>query len=209
MTDPVTDPRLTSAPAQRNRGPILDVLRAHLPPTGRVLEIASGTGEHVLHFATHLPGLDFQPSDIDPARRASIDAYAAGQPNIRPAIALDTTGDWTAGLPAAGFSALLCFNMIHIAPWAACEGLMRGAAVLLAPGGQLVLYGPYRIGGAHTADSNVAFDADLRRRDPAWGIRDLEAVSEAAARHGLSGPETVAMPANNFCVLFRSPAASV
>ncbi len=199
----MTDPRLSAAPALRNRDPILGVLRAHLPQQGRVLEIASGTGEHVSHFAAHLPGLDFQPSDIDPDRRASVDAYAADLPNVRRAIALDTTTDWTDGLPAQGFAAVICINMIHIAPWAACEGLIAGAARVLAADGVLVLYGPYRIGGAHTAASNAAFDADLRGRNAEWGIRDLEQVSALAERLGFAAPAVVAMPANNHCVLFR------
>jgi SAM-dependent methyltransferase len=197
------DAKLTSAAALRNRGPILDVLRSILPREGRVLEIASGTGEHVVHFAADFPGLDFQPSDIAPDRRASIDAHARGHANIRPAIALDTTTDWTSGLPAGGFAALICVNMIHIAPWAACEGLIAGAARLLAPGGRLVLYGPYLRAGTPTAPGNLEFDADLRRRNPAWGLRDLDAVTQLAHRQNLGGPDIVEMPANNLCVLFR------
>ncbi len=202
-------PRLSSAPAQRNRGPILQVLQTVLPQNGRVLEIASGTGEHVTHFAAHFPGLDFQPSDIDPARRASIDSYAQDHANIRPAISLDTTQDWTNGLPKGGFAALICINMIHIAPWAACVGLVEGAAQLLHPGGRLILYGPYRRAGVPTAAGNEAFDADLRQRNPAWGLRDLETVADLAHRQGFTGPEIVEMPANNLCVLFRTPPGEI
>jgi len=198
---------LTSLPALRNRDPILQVLQSQLGEApGRILEIASGTGEHVAHFAAALPHFDFQPSDIAPERRASIDTHAQGLANIRPAIALDTTTDWTSDLPKSAFAAIVCINMIHIAPWQACLGLLRGSATLLQPGGMLLLYGPYRVNGMDTAPSNADFDADLRRRDPAWGVRDLEAVTEVAASHGFAPPGTFAMPANNLCVLFRLPA---
>jgi SAM-dependent methyltransferase len=204
---PQPDARLSSPSALRNRGPILEVLRQHLPPAGRLLEVASGTGEHVAHFAEHLPGWVFQPSDLDADRRASVDAWAQGTDTIRPAIALDTTASW----PEGPFDAVLCSNMIHIAPWAATLGLIAGAGAVLKPGGKLVLYGPYRRGGAHTADSNAAFDADLRSRDPSWGIRDLEAVSALAVAAGFGPPCVVAMPANNFCVVFTAgpPGAAI
>lgn len=199
------DPRRSAPAALRNREPILGVLRRHLPATGLVLEVASGTGEHVAHFAAALPDLVFQPSDPQPEARASIDAWAAGLANIRPALALDATGiakgmDW----PAA--DAVLCSNMIHIAPWAATLGLLRGAGRSLPPGGPLLLYGPYKQDGAHTAPSNAAFDSDLRARDPAWGIRDLEAVAEAAAAQGFGAPGIEPMPANNLMVVFRRTA---
>ena len=194
----MTDPRRFAPAASRNRDPILAILRDHLPASGLVLEVASGTGEHVLHFATALPALAFQPSDPSPEARASIDAWAAGRPNIRPALALDATGEaW----PAA--DALVCINMIHIAPWAATLGLLRGAGRCLPPGGPLILYGPYRRGGAHTGPGNIAFDADLRARDPAWGIRDLETVAETAAAHGFGPPHIIAMPADNLTLVFR------
>lgn len=188
--------------AARNRQPILDVLRPRLPDRGLVLEVASGSGEHALHFAAALPGLVFQPSDPDPEARASIDAWAAdsGLANLRPALALDAaTTDW----PIAVADAVLCCNMIHISPWASTIGLVAGAARLLPPGGLLYLYGPYRRNGAHTAPSNAAFDEDLRRRNPAWGVRDLEAVATLAAGAGLAPPEVIEMPANNLSVLFR------
>jgi SAM-dependent methyltransferase len=201
MTD---DARLYAPAAARNREPILDVLKRHLPARGLVLEVASGTGEHVAHFAQACPHLAFQPSDPDPAHRASTDAWAAalGLANVRPAIALDVTAEvW----PVESADALLCSNMIHIAPWAAAIGLMRGAGRVLPPGGLLFLYGPYKRGGQHTAPSNAAFDAGLRAQNPAWGVRDLEAVASLAADNGLAQPTIVQMPANNLSLVFRKP----
>lgn len=197
----MTDPRLFAPAAARNRDAIRDVLRGLLPETGLLLEVASGSGEHALHFAAALPGLLFQPSDPAPENRASIDAWASGMPNIRPAIALDATSpDW----PISQADAVLCINMIHIAPWTACEGLVRGAAALDA---MLILYGPFRREGRHTAPSNAEFDESLRTRDPAWGVRDIEAVAALAAAHGYAAPEVIHMPANNLTVAFRRAAA--
>lgn len=200
MTAP--DPRRFAPAAARNRDPILDAIRGHLPAAGLVLEVASGSGEHAIHFAAALPGLAFQPSDPDAAARASIDAWvaASGLPNIRPALAIDAAAP---GWPLLAADAVVCINMIHIAPWAAAEGLMRGAAAILPPGAPLILYGPYRRGGAHTAPSNAAFDADLRGRNPAWGVRDLEAVAALAAAQGFGPPTVIEMPANNLTVVFR------
>ena len=196
---PTDDPRRHAPAAARNRDPILAVLRGVLPPQGVVLEVASGSGEHALHFAQAFPDLVFQPSDPDPGARASADAWAAGQGNIRPALALDAAVDW----PAVRADAVLCFNMIHIAPPPATPGLMRGAAGCLGAGAPLVLYGPYRRGEAHTAPSNAEFDADLRRRNPEWGVRDLEAVAAEAAARGFGAPEVREMPANNLLLVFR------
>ena len=194
------DPRLFAPSAARNRGPILQALRPHLPATGTVLEVASGTGEHVAYFAAALPGLHWHPTDLAAERRASIDAWAAGLPNIRPAIALDATApDW----PLARADAVLCINMIHIAPWAAAEGLVAGAARVLAPGGLLALYGPYRQAGQPMAPGNAAFDAELRGRNPAWGLRRVEAVAALAVAAGFGPPLVEAMPANNLLLLFR------
>ncbi|MBU8537083.1 DUF938 domain-containing protein [Falsiroseomonas tokyonensis] len=193
------DPRRIAPAAARNRDPILSALRPLLPAAGLVLEVASGSGEHARHFAEALPGLTFQPSDPEPGARASIDAWCAGAANIRPALALDATGDW----PLAAADAVLCINMIHIAPWAATEGLLRGAARLLPVGGPLVLYGPYLQAGVATAPSNLDFDASLRARDPAWGLRQLEDVAAAAAAAGFGPPTVSAMPANNLLVAFR------
>jgi SAM-dependent methyltransferase len=195
------DARLFAPAVARNRDPLLAVLRPRLPRAGLVLEVASGSGEHLAALAALTPALAFQPTDPDPDARASADAWArhlaAG--NLRPALPLDAAlpDTW----PVAAADAILCVNMLHIAPWAATLGLLGGAARLLPPGGPLFLYGPFRRGGAHTAPSNGAFDESLRARDPAWGVRDLEAVAEAAK--GFSPPEIIPMPANNLVVVFR------
>jgi len=199
----MTDARLHAPSVERNRDPILAVLRPQLDGVRSVLEIASGSGGHVVHFARALPAIRFQPTDPDAAARASIDAWVAeGRvANVRPAMALDVTAQpW----PAIEAQAVICINMIHISPWAATLGLMRGAAQLLKPGGVLFLYGPYRRAGAHTAPSNAAFDQDLRQRNPEWGIRDLEAVAEAAKAEGFGTPIIEAMPANNLSLIFRN-----
>ncbi|WP_322071171.1 DUF938 domain-containing protein [Paraburkholderia bannensis] len=202
MTDPQASLRLTAPAAARNAAPILDVLRTALPARGTVLEIASGTGQHAVHFATALPGIDWQPSDADPRARASIDAWRAhaGLANLRAPLDLDVRSElW----PIEAVDAIVCINMIHIAPWEAAIALTKGAGARIAPGGVLVLYGPYRRDGAHTAPSNEAFDADLRARDPAWGVRDLEAVDALARAEGFVCEAVVTMPANNFTVVFR------
>lgn len=207
MSGPIDPQARLHAPAtERNRDPILAVLRRVLPrpEPGRarplVLEVASGTGQHAAWFASALEDLDWQPSDPDPANRASIAAWTTGIPNIRPPAVLDATA---ARWPVEEADAVLCVNMIHIAPWEACLGLLAGAARLLGSGRPLVLYGPYRRGGRHTAASNEAFDADLRRRDPAWGVRDLDEVAAVAATAGFGLDEVVEMPANNLTVVFR------
>ena len=188
--------------AARNRQPILDVLQPRLPARGLVLEIASGTGEHVVHYAAARPELAFQPSDPDADARASVDDWVRtlGLSNVRPALEIDVT---RATWPVEQADAVLCCNMIHIAPWEAAVGLIAGAGRLLPRGGLLFLYGPYRRGGRHTAPSNEAFDADLKRRNPAWGVRDLEAVIDLADAQGLSAPDIVEMPANNLSLLFK------
>jgi len=188
--------------AARNRQPILDVLRPRLPARGLVLEVASGSGEHVVHLAQALPGLVFQPTDPDADARASIDDWAMtlALGNVRAAATLDTTSDaW----PVDRADAVLCCNMIHIAPWEAAVGLIRGAGRILPPGGLFYIYGPYRRDGRHTAPSNEAFDQDLRRRNPAWGVRDLEAVTALAASEGFGAPEILDMPANNLSLVFK------
>jgi len=198
-----SDGRRTAPAAARNRDPILALLRSSLPATGTVLEIASGSGEHVVHFAAALPALDWQPSDPSPEARGSIAAWrdASRLANIRPPIALDAAAaDW----PVARADAILAINMVHISPWAATLGLLAGAARLLPAGGLLYLYGPYRRAGHPLAPSNAAFDADLRARNPQWGLRAVEEV--AAAATGLRLAEIVEMPANNLSLLFRRAA---
>ena len=194
--------------AERNSGPIIGVLREVLPAAGRVLEIASGTGQHAVAFARAFPGIEWQPSDPDAAARASVAAWlsAEGLGNAASPLAIDTTAPgWQAGV-APRPDAILCINMIHIAPWAACEGLLRGAGRLLPPGGVLYLYGPYMRDGRHTAPSNETFDASLRARNPEWGVRDLAAVADCAGISGLTLERAVDMPANNLSVIFRREA---
>jgi SAM-dependent methyltransferase len=194
--------KLDAPATHRNRVPILEVLRPALADGSLVLEIASGTGQHASFLAHELPGVVFQPTDPDPDHLASIEAWRAetGAPNLRPALALDAEAQaW----PVERADAVLCVNMIHIAPWSACEGLVRGAARVLGAGGLLYLYGPFRIGGALPAPSNVAFDASLRARNAAWGVRELDDVTALAAGAGFVREAVVAMPANNCSVLFR------
>jgi SAM-dependent methyltransferase len=200
MSTEPTDPRRSAGATQRNRVPILEVLRRVLPANALVLEVASGTGEHALFFAQSLPEIRWQPSDVDAAARDSIAAWCADTPNVQAPLALDVTEDvW----PIDRADAVVCINMLHITPWRACGGLMRGASRVLGPGGVLYLYGPYRMGGAHTAPGNVAFDERLRGENQTWGVRDFEAVVACAEAEGLRFIEQVAMPANNFSLVFR------
>jgi uncharacterized protein DUF938 len=204
---PVADARRSAPATERNREPIFDVLARVLPAAGLVLEVASGTGEHAVFFAARLPQLAWQPTDLDAGNRASIAAWRerAALPNLRAPLALDATAtDW----PVERADAVVCINMIHIAPWAACAGLLRGAERVLPPGAPLVLYGPYRRGGRHTAPSNEAFDRGLRAQDAAWGVRDLDEVTRVAGDHGLGLDEIVAMPSNNLSVIFRAGTAA-
>jgi SAM-dependent methyltransferase len=193
---------LHAAAADRNREPILEVLRGALPPAGLVLEIASGTGQHVAFFAAALPALRWQPSDPSAAHVDSIRAWTAASAadNIAPPLALDVERQpW----PISRADAVLNINMIHIAPWSAAEALFEGAARLLAPPGVLVLYGPFKRDGQHTAESNRRFDERLRAEDPRWGVRDLGDVQALASAAGFHPPEIIPMPANNFSLVFR------
>jgi SAM-dependent methyltransferase len=188
--------------AARNREPIAAVLREVLPASGTILEVASGSGEHAVHFASLWPDLRWQPSDPDPDALASIRAWReeAALPNLREPLVLDASADaW----PVEQADALLCVNMVHISPWRATEGLMRGAGRVLPPGAPLILYGPYRRAGVATAPSNEAFDASLKARDPEWGLRELEAVEAEAGRSGLRLERVFEMPANNVTAVFR------
>jgi cyclopropane fatty-acyl-phospholipid synthase-like methyltransferase len=195
------DPRRYAPASGRNRQAILEVLARILPPEGRVLEIASGSGEHAVWFTEHLGEITWQPSDPSADCRASIAAHAAdsGCDRIEAPLDIDVTRP---GWPVSGIDAIVCINMIHIAPWAAAEGLMAGAGRLLPAGGPVYLYGPFRRDGRHTAPSNARFDETLRAQDPRWGVRDLEAVRALAEDHGLTFRETVEMPANNLSVWF-------
>ncbi len=191
------------APAtQRNREPIAEVLREVLPERGTVLEVASGSGEHALHFAREFPHLLWQPTDADPLALRSVDAWRAaeGLPNLLAPVHLDAASeDW----PLARADAILCINMVHISPWAATEGVMRGAGRVLKRGGPLYLYGAYRQRGVPFAPSNEAFDRSLKARNQEWGVRNLEDVVAEAGRRGLTLERVVPMPANNLSVVFR------
>ena len=196
------DERLVSPAAERNQEPIAQVLVRVLPESGVVLEIASGTGQHVAHFAKALPALTWQPSDPDARSRRSIAAWTAAQglPNVRDPVDLEVHAlPW----PVRSADAIVCINMIHISPWSATQALFAGAGATLGINATVYLYGPYRRHGRHTTASNEAFDRSLRAQDPAWGVRDLDDVCGVAAGHGFDLIETVAMPANNLSVIFR------
>ncbi|MFN0043422.1 MAG: DUF938 domain-containing protein [Alphaproteobacteria bacterium] len=196
---PNENARLYAPATARNKEPILGVLRQVLPPQGLVLEIASGTGEHAAHFAANLPGLVFQPSDANGANLASIASWTAGLANVAAPIVLDVHRQpWS----AAHVDALVCINMIHISPWSAAVALFEGAAAALPPAAPLVLYGPFKRDGRHTAPSNAEFDESLRARDPSWGVRDLGEVADLAASKSFGAPEIYALPANNLALVF-------
>ena len=200
---PAGDDRRRSAPAAlRNREPIAAVLADWLPPSGLVLELASGTGEHAVFFAARFPRLEWQPSDVHPDALASIAAWqsAAGLANLRPAMVIDASAP---GWPIGQADAVLSINMVHISPWQAALGLLDGAARLLPTGGPLILYGPWLSDSMPTAPSNLDFDADLKRRDPEWGLRRVEEFAAAAAERDLELIETRAMPANNLMLRLR------
>lgn len=192
----MTDARRHSPPAERNGPPILAALQRLLPATGLLLEIASGTGQHAAFCSAGLPGWQWQPSDFDADALPSIAAWCDGLVRVRPPITLNVLDAHWSGVPAQ-VDAIYCANMIHIAPWACTAALMQGAARHLAPAGLLVTYGPYLVDGEPTAPSNLAFDADLRARNPGWGLRRLADVAEQAAAAGLCLRDTLAMPANN------------
>ncbi len=197
------DARRYAPAAARNRKPIYKVLRPYLPRQGLILEIASGTGEHITYFAQASdPGLMFQPSDPDRSARDSIDAWtsALGLSSVLPAIALDAT---SAQWPVAAADVVLCINMIHIAPWAAAIGLIRGASRVLPRNGVLFIYAPFRRGGHHTAPSNQNFDQELRSKNPAWDLCDLDEVTALAAANGFGPPIVEQMRANNFSLIMR------
>jgi hypothetical protein len=206
--DELTDGRLVSPSADRNKGPILAVLERILPPTGTVLEIASGTGQHVVHFARALRRLTWQPSDVEAECLRSISAWLSAQrlPNLRQPIELDVRAlPW----PVGAVDAVVCANLLHIAPWPVVPALFAGAGAALPASGPLYLYGPYSLQGRHTAVSNQIFDRALRAHDPEWGVRDLAEVARAAEEHGFELAETADMPANNLSVVFRKRGPTV
>jgi SAM-dependent methyltransferase len=196
------DPRLHSPAVARNRDAILEVLRGILPTRGLVLEIGSGSGEHAVHFAAALPRLTFQPSDTDPNALASIDAWTARRrlPNVNPAVALDAR---RTPRPVCRADAILCIDMLHVAPWAATEGLFYQAFDLLQPGAALYLYGPFLREGVGTTQSRLAFDARLRAQNSEWGLRDLAEVAAAAQANDFSAPDVLEMPGDNLSLTFR------
>ena len=207
IAEPESPPSQYSPAAERNRAPILEVLHRILPDNGLALEIASGTGQHVAHFASNMPGWVWQPSDAQSDGFASIGAWCAQASvvNVREPVLLDVTAPrWPTGSAEFPdkFDAIFCANMLHIAPWATCAALMAGAAKYLSPEGALITYGPYLERGLPTSPGNVAFDESLRQRDPAWGIRALEDVAQQAALAGLRLRERVEMPANNLLLVF-------
>ena len=199
---PPDDPRRFAPATLRNRDAILAQLQIVLPASGLILEVASGTGEHAVHFARHLPHLEWQPSDPSPGARLSIAAWLAaeGLSNVRPPLDINATAEaW----PIDHAAAILCINMIHISPWASTVGLLRGASRILLGGSPLMLYGPYRLTGRLLEPSNEVFDRDLRARDPSWGLRQLDEVARCAADHLFSLDQVIAMPANNLLVVLR------
>lgn len=204
------DERRFSPSVARNRDALFATLSPHLAHGARVLEIASGAGEHAAHFCERRPDLIWTPSDPDPGSRASIAAWRrhVGAPGLLPPLSIDAReADWPGVSPP--YNAVVSVNMIHIAPWSACLGLIAGAAGVLAEDGVLALYGPFRRDGVHTAPSNQAFDADLRARNPDWGVRDMGAVASVAQQRGLVLAAEFPMPANNFTLLFKRLAKDV
>jgi hypothetical protein len=201
-----------SPAAERNKKAILERLQALLPEQGTALEVASGPGQHVAWFAEHLPGWYWQPTENDPALVGAVNArvqIAGLQTRVRPAHALDVTrSPWPVASPEQTFNAIFCANLLHIAPWAACTGLMRGAAQCLAPGGVLITYGPYLEQDVHTSPGNLSFDASLRASNSQWGLRHLHDVAQQAQAAGLHLRERHAMPANNLLLVWARELAS-
>jgi hypothetical protein len=200
--DKAEDGRLVSPSAERNKEPIAEALDGLLPDAGQVLEVSSGTGQHIVHFARRMPRLVWQPTERDAQCLRSIAAWREAEtlPNLRAPLFLDVYDDvW----PVTATDAAICLNMIHIAPWSATETLLHGTGKTLRPGGLLFLYGPFRRQGAHTVESNAEFDRQLRARDPRWGVRNLEDVATLAASEGFELAGVHQLPKNNLGVAFR------
>ena len=198
--------RLDYPATHRNREVILDVLREALPDRGTVLEIASGSGQHITYFAQHMPQLTWQPSDPEAAARASINAWRLSEKveqSVQPALDIDARIDIWSAARLKDLAAILSINMVHISPWSATLGLLRNANRILPPGGVLYFYGPYKVGGVHVAQSNADFDLSLRAKNPEWGVRNLDDVAEEALNQNFQLMKTVRMPANNFSVIFQ------
>ena len=201
---PVNDGLPFSPAADRNKGPWLAVLASLLPPAARVLEIASGTGQHAAHCGAAQPAWQWQPSEREAAALPAIAARCAGLPNVATPVQIDVLAlPWAATPPGARFDALVAMNLLHIAPWSVCAALMQGAAQHVVVGGLLIVYGPFIVDGLATAAGNLSFDADLRARDPLWGLRRQDDVMRAARAVGLQHEQSMAMPANNLSLVFR------
>lgn len=200
--EPSAEAKRTAPATERNRDAITHVLKGYLPAQGTVLEIASGTGEHIVHFAAQFPHLAWQPSDSDPLALASIAAWRAesGGDNLLAPVEVDAAADWQ----VQDISAILCINMVHISPWEATKGLMRNAGRLLPKGGVLYVYGPFRQQNRPTAPSNEEFDRNLKSRNSQWGLRLVEDVAQEASLHALHLDQIIEMPANNLSLLFRA-----
>lgn len=213
-----TDKKLYAPATERNRDVLLEVFRVHLPGSGTLVEVASGTGQHAAHMASHLQPLYWQPSDIEPDKLDSINAWAAesanksgpksgpkpNTDNILPAVQFNVLEDEFTDLKVpTPINVIAAINLIHIAPWSVAEALVHKASATLDAGGTLFLYGPYRRGGMHTSPSNQSFDTSLRSRNNSWGVRDLEAVAELALGHGFDDPAIIEMPANNLSLVFK------
>jgi SAM-dependent methyltransferase len=200
--EPSAEAKRTAPATERNRDAITGVLKGHLPSQGTVLEIASGTGEHIIHFAQQFPNLTWQPSDSDPLAIASIAAWRAesSADNLLAPVQLDAATDW----PVQDLSAILCINMVHISPWEATRGLLRNAGRRLPKGGLLYLYGPFRRQDRETSASNEEFDRNLKSRNSQWGLRFVEDVAQEASPYDLHLSEIIEMPANNLSLLFRA-----
>lgn len=195
----------TFAAADRNKDAILEALRGVLPDTGAVLEIASGRGQHVFHFSAALPGLSWQPSEADPdlVNLLTADIAAAARSNLRPPLLLDVcAAEWTSWVRGP-VDAIISANLIHIAPWQACEGLFRGAAELVGPDGLVFFYGPFIVDGAYTSPGNEAFDRSLRGQNPDWGLRSLDEMRELARKFEFDLAGTIDVPVHNLAVVFR------